>query len=164
MTDYRIVPATPAHAAELAANMREADVAEVWAGWRHTPTEAINRSIAVSRDPLAGLADGRVVCIFGVASPIILSAVASPWLLGAKELPRHSRTFLRLNRLYTRHIRNEYAILENYVDARNALAIRWLRWLGFTIWEPQPFGPDQLPFHRFGAYRDDGRSQEMLAR
>lgn len=154
MTDYQVVPATPAHAAELAANMREADVAEIWAGWRHTPAEALDRSMKGSRDTMAGLADGRVVCMFGVGSYTILSDIACPWLLGSEELPQHARAFLRLNRVYARHIKDEYAILENYVDARNAVAIRWLRWLGFTIWEPQPFGPDGLPFHKFGAYRN----------
>lgn len=42
-----------------------------------------------------------------------------------------------------------FALLTNYVDARNAVSIRWLRWLGFEIEPAAPFGIHGLPFHRF---------------
>ena len=35
------------------------------------------------------------------------------------------------------------------VDARNAVAIRWLGWLGFTLGAPQPMGVRGLPFIPF---------------
>ena len=42
-----------------------------------------------------------------------------------------------------------YRLLQNHVDARNTEAVRWLGWLGFEMDPALPFGPDQLPFHRF---------------
>ena len=37
----------------------------------------------------------------------------------------------------------------NYVDARHTDAIRWLKWLGFTLHPATPYGPFDLPFHKF---------------
>lgn len=150
MTEYAVVHAAPEHAAWVAEHMRAADVAEVWAGWRHTPRQAVERSLAVSRDAsYAGLADNVPFCVFGVGVATALSSVGSPWLLGTDDLPRHAEAFLRGSRAFVGHARNEYSRLENYVDARNAVAVRWLRWLGFTVEEAVPFGPDRLPFHKF---------------
>jgi hypothetical protein len=43
-----------------------------------------------------------------------------------------------------------YPHLENYVDVRNELSIKWLRWLGFQF-DPQPipYGVWEMPFFRF---------------
>ena len=42
-----------------------------------------------------------------------------------------------------------YTWLVNWVDDRNTCAIRWLKWMGFTIHEPEPYGVANLPFRRF---------------
>ncbi len=40
--------------------------------------------------------------------------------------------------------------LQNYVDARNEISIRWLKWLGFRFDpKPVPYGIWGLPFLRF---------------
>lgn len=150
---YDVVAATAAHADYLASHMREADAAEVWASGHHTPAEALHLSMKVSREPMTGTVDGQPVCMFGLVAVTALSDFGVPWLLGSEELPRHARVFLRANKLLVGHWRSQYAILENYVDARNKVAIRWLSWLGFTVFPAQPFGPEQLPFHKFGAYQ-----------
>ena len=41
-------------------------------------------------------------------------------------------------------------VLWNYVDKRNTVHIKLLKFLGFTLLEEEiPFGPNQLPFIRF---------------
>jgi hypothetical protein len=72
-----------------------------------------------------------------------------PWLLGSAEVERIPVTFLRASRHYVDHFLKLCAGLENYVDARNTLSIQWLKWLGFMIEDPQPFGVEQRLFHRF---------------
>ncbi len=149
MAAYEIVPATAALARDLAPRLREADRLEVWAASRMTPLDALRASLEASPDPRAGLADGRVACIFGIGVRSVLSDYGVPWMLGSEDVVRHARRFLRGSRDYIAEMRNKYSRLENYVDARNVDAIKWLAWLGFTLEAPEPFGVERLPFHRF---------------
>ena len=70
-------------------------------------------------------------------------------MLASPVLERHARRFLRLSREYLEEAKKGYDFLENYVDQRNEAAVKWLAWLGFTIHDPEPFGPDKYLFHRF---------------
>jgi len=149
LEDYKIVPAAPEHVGALALTMRAEDVAEVWAAGRRTPREALFEAVKVSRNPKAALYDGRVLCMFGIAIPTaVFSLVGIPWMLGSAEMPKHARALLRLSRAYIQRESQEF-FLVNYVDARYSAAVRWLRWLGFTIYPAEPFGDDQMLFHRF---------------
>jgi len=89
------------------------------------------------------------VCIFGVAPASLLGSVGVPWMIGTQEIDSHAKAFLRRNKAYVERMSELYNYLVNFVDARNTRAIGWLKWLGFTILEAQPHGPDGLPFHRF---------------
>jgi len=138
---YTVVPATIKHCAELALTMRQADVEEL-SDLGHEPLDALEQSVAFSRESYAGLVDGRVICLFGVAPKGVLSDEGFPWLLASDELRSVSRVFLRLNRAYMRKISRKYRWLHNYVSPRNTDAIRWLGWLGFSVsTTPQPLGP-----------------------
>jgi len=50
---------------------------------------------------------------------------------------------------WVRRQSEKFSLLYNYVDARNVKSIKWLRWLGFQLDEPAPYGVRGLPFHRF---------------
>jgi hypothetical protein len=146
---YEIVPATHAHAVELAATMRRADVEEL-AALGYAPLPAIEVSMVTSRDVWAGKADGRVMCIFGVSTATVLSDEAFPWLLTAQDMPRHAKIFLRLNRDYIAAIKTQYRLLWGLVCETNTTSIRWLSWLGFSV-EPEAIRltPGKPGFHRF---------------
>jgi hypothetical protein len=149
VTQYAVVPATEAHARELAANMREEDAAECWAVAHHTPLQALFTSLKASRRPLAGLADDTVLCMFGVLEPALVCGIGAPWFLSSKDLPKHARAFLRFSRVWAERLAHEHSFLVNHVDARHTAAVRWVQWLGFTIDPAEPSGPDRVPFHRF---------------
>lgn len=148
MSDYRIVPTTHEHICELCANAREADVRE-FAALGETVESALSDGLRLSSFVWTGLADGEVLCIFGVASQSMLSGDGVPWMVGSKLLDKHAWGFLPRSRMVVGHMLNIYPHLENYVDARNTRAIRWLRWLGFTIHDPEPYGLQGELFHRF---------------
>ncbi len=148
-TKYEIVPATILHGAHLACNMREADRQEVWAAGHYTPADAVCLSLEASRDATTGLADGRVVCMFGVGPAAIISTTGIPWLLTTDGVERHARAFLKRNKAVVAAMRAKYPLLRNYVDERNTVAIKWLKWLGFEILPAEPFGMEGLPFHPF---------------
>lgn len=151
----QIMRTTAAHVGELSATMRQADAREVWAAGRHTPEQAVKLSVLASRKAMSGLVDGKVACIFGIASPTLLSDVGQPWLLGSDLVEQHAKRFLRLSRGWFEQQKGQYFALANLVDARNDKAIRWLKWLGFSLDEPVLFGPDQLPFRPFHWRRSD---------
>lgn len=142
----------------VAANMRESDKDEVWASHHFSPLEALTHSVAVSRGTArVGEADGVPICVFGVQPPSLLGTVACPWMLGTGGVDIYSKPFLKRSLQWVRSL--EFQELENYVDARNLPSIRWLRWLGFVIYDPEPWGRDGLLFHRFNmvGWRYGGR-------
>ena len=149
MVKYSIVPTTSEHIAELSQTMRDDDRREVWAACRHTPLTALDNCIGVTEKSYTGLANGEVICIFGIGQRSFVSDWVQPWLLGSTNLPRHAKMFLRLNKSMWEFMRKDYPRQRNYVDTRNKTAIRWLRWLGFEIKEAVPYGPDGVLFHPF---------------
>lgn len=150
MVVYEALPTEQGHIEVLAKNMRQADIDEVWAVQHLTPYEALDKSFCASRNTTFTItADGKVQCIFGTVPVSLLGTIGVPWLLGAATITEHTTPLLRASRRYIREVRKEYSLLMNFVDARNLLSMRWLRWMGFTIWESIPYGVDRLPFHRF---------------
>lgn len=138
----------PEHIEPIAANMRLDDVREIWAAGQRTPLVSLKMSVALGRHKTIMLAD-KPVGMFGVTPLSCIGRHGSPWLLGTDELARHSRSFLKGCLRHFPEVTNGFEFLENYVDARNTVSIRWLKWLGFVIMEPEPYGPFKLPFHRF---------------
>jgi hypothetical protein len=143
MASIDIVPAEAGHVGAIAARMRPADRDEAWAAARLTPEAALLLSLSVSPLAWTGRVDGRPECMFGAGNGGV------PWLLGTDAVERHALAFLRSNPAYVARMQARFGRLSNWVDARNATSIRWLRWLGFTIGEPRPYGPLGLPFHPF---------------
>jgi len=153
--EISIVPATLDHAAHMAPRMRIADCVEVWASDRLLPLQALRTSLRRTPKAWAGLVDGRPECIFGVSPLAVLGECGVPWMLGSEDLPDYAVPFLRRNRAYIASIIQDYRELSNYVDARNSMSIRWLKWLGFAIMPTETYGPFGLPFHKFVMTRDD---------
>ena len=154
MADYQIVPATPAHVAALLPHVRQADIDEFMAASGQTPAQVLRLGLATATQAWAGLADGEVACVFGVSPTSLVCGSGAPWLAGSALIDKHARAFIRLNREFLPEMLAGYRHLENYVDARNTQAIRWLRWLGFTIHDAVPYGVARLPFHRFDMWRE----------
>lgn len=152
--DYAIVPATLDHAGHVAAFLRAADAAEVFASHGLDAQSACRLSVVQSIEAWAGLADGEPVCLFGVAPVSLVHGEFSPWMLGTFSLHRHAGAFLRRNRAMVSKWRRTYPVMRNQVDARNRASIRWLRWLGFKIGPQHPAGILGLPFHTFTLRED----------
>lgn len=146
---YDIVTASPADLDFIAANMSQADADEVWATAGVLPWEALEASARVSRDTFVGRANGAPVCAFGVGQRTLLDDVGVPWLLGTPEIRKHARAFLTLSKEWVTREAERYSRLENWVDARHTRAVKWLKWLGFTLEPAVPYGPYKMPFHRF---------------
>ena len=146
---YKIVPTEREHMEELAHTMRAADVRECWAMNHFAPLDALKHSMYYTNSPKTGLYNGKVICIYGVGKITYLSKEGIPWMLTSNLVDTHYREFLRRGEGLIIDMKKEAAVLLNMVDARNYKSIRWLKWLGFTIHDPVPFGPDGMLFHPF---------------
>lgn len=149
MINAQIVPATAAHIEEILPRVRQADIDEFLAtnGW--SPKRVLEFGLATSTFACAGLINGRVITIFGVAPGSMIGGTGIPWLVGTEDLEKYQRTFLRRCRKVVNAMLTVYPYLENYVDARNHVAKTWLKWLGFELENAAPYGKHRLPFHRF---------------
>jgi hypothetical protein len=136
----------------VAANMRHADRQEAEAMAAMGPLQALTKAVALSHESCVARVGGEPICIFGLGVGSLLGGMARPWLLGTSEVEMYGVTFLRSNRPVVKGWASRFD-LENYVDARHTMSIRWLRWLGFEVDHPAPFGPFGFEFHRFSMAR-----------
>lgn len=143
---WAITQATTADAHYIAPRMSPADAAEVWASGHRTPLEALLRSIDMSIEAWAWRFDGIPACLFGFSAPSLLGDWANPWMLGTPDVRRHRFTLLRHYRGYVARMLEQFPLLWTMVDDRHAACLRWLKWTGFEIGEPEPYGVEGLPF------------------
>jgi hypothetical protein len=80
---------------------------------------------------------------------VLTGSYGVPWLVGTTLMEQNEFVFIRENRRQFRQFMDLYRLLVNYVDDRHDAAKRWLRWLGFTLEPPEPYGHAGLPFRRF---------------
>lgn len=150
MADLTVRPPRSTDFPYLADHLRAADRAEVLAACGQVNVlETLVRCAARSSHAWVWAEGETPVAIFGVTPISLLGGVGSPWLLGTDAVFDHPRALMADSRRYLSLVRETYPILYNYVDARNARSIRYLRRLGFTLHEPAPYGALGLPFHKF---------------
>lgn len=149
MARLALRPAIAADLEYLGPRLREADRHEIRASTGLEPSRSLALAFDLSDIAYTGTADDEPGCMFGVMCLEPFSRAGVPWLLGTELVERHALGFLRGSKEIVAAMRQEYTSLENHVDARNTLSIAWLRWLGFAIHDPAPFGPFGVPFHRF---------------
>ena len=133
----------------LVANMREHDIQEVNAATRMGIENAVKTSVNLSTYSKTGLVNDELVCMWGVCPISLLSSSGSPWMLGTDLIKKKQRIFLRRSKPWLDDIRKDYRYLENFVDERNVMSIKWLKWLGFEMDEAEPYGIHGEPFHKF---------------
>ncbi|MDR1378537.1 MAG: hypothetical protein LBJ36_05745 [Synergistaceae bacterium] len=144
--NIEIVRLRPEHA-RITPYLRSADTQEIVEGSGISPSLAVAFSIAHSSPGYAALLDGELVVVFG-ASPAGAPGVGVVWLLATQEIERHPVRFYRESKRMFGNVAEKYETLINWVDQRNTLSLRWLKWLGFEIGEPEPWGVMGLPFCR----------------
>ena len=138
-------------AKELAPRLRSADLQEIKAVTGEEPLKALERSLAWS-DPGHAITDevDKVVALFGVIPDSEEENMGCVWLLGSDDLVKHSVSFLRQSRKWVEKLHQRYDCLWNYIDARNEIHIRWLKWCGFTfLRRVEEYGVEQRPFYEF---------------
>lgn len=117
----------------IAEHMRGQDRAEIEAMSALPPREALMVSIAISSHCFVVLgSEGKPCAIFG-AAPSALPEVGVVWMLGTDGVRREAYSIARQTRHYFNLLNSAYSVLWNYIDARNTVSKRWLRWGGFEL-------------------------------
>ena len=132
----------PEHAV-ITPYLRQADIDELKALTGLAPNIGTAFSIAFTQRGYAAFYENKDIpaAIFGISDGLI-------WLVGTDEITKHPVTFFRATQKYFPDLVKGYDYIYNYVDARNKLHLRWLKWLGFTIEEAKILGVEKRPFHR----------------
>lgn len=118
----------------LADKLRAQDRDELDAAGHTNHRRIIAESVASSEWCRTALVDGELACIFGLArGGSLLSPFGVPWMLGTDLVPKHRRVLARLAPAYIREMLRTYPHLANTVHARNTVAVRWLKRVGFTF-------------------------------
>jgi hypothetical protein len=144
-----IRPATVDDARSLAPRLRQADVAEIEAGLGLPPLDGLLLSM-LTGPSWAIVHDGLVIGIFGAGRHPRHQNTGVVWMLGSADVarPEIKYEFLQRSRQVCDLFNERYPVLTNYIDARNELHVRWIRWLGFKIVNTTETA-EGVPFHEF---------------
>ena len=132
----------------LAPRLRQTDKEEILAGIGKTPYHALligyyNCVIVFTIvNP-----KNEPVGIFGVTD--CGDGTGAIWLLATDGLAKIQIAFLKECRKVVNVLNKKYKILWNYVDCRNQLHIKWLKWCGFQFINKTNYGVLNKPFYEF---------------
>lgn len=136
-----------AWADSIADNLRQGDRDEIAAMSQLEPLDAVRTSVALSSHAYVVLdRDCIPVAIFG-AAPHPLPGVGIVWMLGTEGIRKEAYSIAKATRSYFDELNEAYPILWNFIDDRNQVSLRWLRWGGFKLLGATEFRGH--PFHIF---------------
>lgn len=150
VVDIRIVPFEEAHGRYIAENMRPSDKREMYYLSAMTPASAVVATMATAVKSYTALVDDVPALMWGISRRSFISSVGVPWLLGTPVAEEHQYKFGRETLTYFKEMASLFPVMENYALAENKRAIRWIKWAGFDIEEPKPYGVFGAEFVRFG--------------
>jgi len=128
----------------LAPRLRFEDKREILDGTGLNPYQALRECYNSSEICLTMVDKKDIpVGIFGVTEE------GAIWLLATPDIQRVRYSFLRQNRDVVNFLNRKYKVLWNFVDSRNELHIRWLKWCGFKFLRKINYGVNQKPFYEF---------------
>jgi len=136
MTRIEIRPAQKKDALRLARNLRPIDRLEVEAMAGGQPLhKALIEVLGKSFRAKAGYLDAELVAVWGITAHTALSRDGTPWLLATNALDGKEarRAFLKMGQHEMHELTDGYHRLWNLVHESNHLAIKWLKFMGFTF-------------------------------
>jgi len=156
-----IRPATASDPKDLAPHLREADLMEIAAASGDTPKTALEKGFRGSTLCYT-VEEGKLgpIAMFGVTPDLEVYEKSGVkfgyvWLLGADEVVSSPKEFMRLSREWVTRLFNTFEFLANFVDARNAVHVRWLKSMGFKFTDAHPgYGNDGEVFLEFYATKE----------
>lgn len=144
---YTIRPSSICDIRALGTMMRADDAAEA-AGLGLNPRRALWRTYRSSLWSKTAIIDGEVGACFGMAGGMF-STTGQPWLVTAPAVERVPISFVKEARKEIARMLTVRSRLENTVAADYHRAIRFLRVLGFMVYDPEPVSGTGALFCRY---------------
>ena len=135
----------------LAPKLRKEDKEEIKANANIKPIDALIQGFHLSEVPVSIFNDKEeIVCMLGCC-PTNIHSAAIVWLLASDDLKKDiPLRFLRHSRGVVEIFQKRYPVLYNFIDARNTLHIKWLKWCGFHfINKHYNYGYEKRLFYEF---------------
>ena len=97
------------------------------------PIEDLTILMERSKSARACYMDGKLVAVWGILPPTVLSTVGFPWLAATDEIdrPEVRRKFIAMTKPEFGSAVGSFTRLWNLISEENTIAIRWLKWIGF---------------------------------
>tara|TARA_R100000458_G_scaffold18224_2_gene15798 strand:- start:7991 stop:8467 length:477 start_codon:yes stop_codon:yes gene_type:complete len=137
----------------LAKNLRHADKQELYAtfGNHSDIQDVLDKNVAVTTDAKVIEYKGKPIGVFGVADGHEENFnLGWVWMVGTDDIKEIRTQFLKQCKEELEKMQSKYDVLCNYVDARNKVHIKWLRWMGFTfLREVENYGEESKTFYEF---------------
>ncbi|MFW6341410.1 MAG: hypothetical protein ACOC00_00130 [Halothiobacillaceae bacterium] len=146
-SDVVVMRATLDVVLDVTARLREPDRVELMLSTGREPMDCMADSFAVSRRTMAASVHGRPIAVFGIANALD-QPYGIPWGVSTDEADRYPMSILRLGRMWIDIVAPFYPALLNVVHRDNRRSLRYVRALGFTIGDAEPFGPSGAMFHQ----------------
>lgn len=143
-----VVRATPEMIEAVCAKARDEDREEYRLAGEPDLPVAVQKMQELSPVTWCAMSGGVPLAVYGIVPQSHLRHRGFPWLLASKDVDGPlGKTFLRHGRAELKRFARGYGHLEGLVWAENHVAVRWLRWVGFTVGGSVPVGGAE--FHRF---------------
>lgn len=143
------------HAQFLADHIREEDRLELDYAFGEEPYEAIANGINNSDECYTVMVDDNPALIFGIRSNSIVSYNGVIWMLSTDLIHDVGFRFVRNSKRVVKILMQNKKRACNYVWSGNTISITWLKWLGFNIHPPAPYGKQGKLFHYFEMVNDN---------
>lgn len=141
--NVQIETASDGHAVELIHNgLRQMSAREMALMPARNPLQAAVEMVRQGAYVWTGRIDGRVVCMWGIQRPSLISREAYMWFVSTAEIDEHPFMVARKSKLFIDEVlaRGEFEYICGVVDAEFKRSVRWLKWLGFTVLPTRPDG------------------------
>lgn len=127
------VKTTQGHILELCSNLRIPDKAEVIAKTGDLDfKKTIVRGWIMAETCTTALVDDEVALVYGIVESQD-KRIGSPFMLATDKLNKIKIPLLRKSRARVYEMEQKYQMLFNYIDSRNEVHLRFIKWCGFEI-------------------------------
>lgn len=126
-----VLPTERAHVFEIAQRMRiEEGVETVGLDKARIVADAVIKADYA----FTAFVGNEIACMWGIHTQTILSDIAYMWLVTTPLVEKHQFVFARKSQIYLQGLKQHYRVIEGHVGAQFPRSIRWLKWLGFTVY------------------------------